>query len=96
MTDERRKLDSALKELLDDPTRRGSGGVCVMLLLSTGADANTEAELRAAGAGIRTIVGDIATAEVRAEDLERVAALDCVRYIELSSPLFSEPDSTGC
>ena len=84
MTDWHRKVDHRLRALWDSVPEEERGEHTLRVFLRfTG----SPAALRACGARLGTIAGDIATATVSLADLARLAEAKEVVYIELSQPL---------
>ncbi len=88
------KLDPGLRRLLAASSPPDSVvGIFIRLVRPAGAD--ERAALERAGARIGTVTGDLLTARVALRDVPEVAALQIVRYIELSRRLYPQRPRQG-
>ncbi len=88
------KLDPGLRRLLArSPPPDSVVGVFIRLARPAGAD--ERAALARAGARIGTVSGPLLTALVAVRDVPQVAALEVVRYIELSRRLYPQGPRQG-
>lgn len=86
-----RKLGPRVRQRIQHP--RDEPGDRVGVLLATHGVLTDEgrARMEALGCHVRTVAGDVVTADLPPAALEELAALDFVRYVELSSSLHAEP-----
>lgn len=91
------KLSSGTKRRLLAPAPEGFAdpGAPVRVLLRTAEPLGDpeRSTLEAAGATVRTVAGDVVTAQMPLDRLGAVAALPFVRYLDLARPLHLEDKS---
>jgi hypothetical protein len=89
----RAKLSPSAAELVDRADTSESLArtpVRLMVQLTHPLDEPTGQRLQQAGLTIQTAAGDVVTARAAPESLENVAAMDDVKYVELSQKVFLE------
>jgi hypothetical protein len=82
-----RKLGPAARRALADPERTAESPLNLMVATNGGLNPGQRERLAGIGCRLRTVTGDIVTADVPAGALPELVALDFVRYVELSRPL---------
>ena len=90
-----RKVGPEIAMLLEAGTAESREQVDLILQVSGDAGPEVGSRLEELGATVRTVAGDIITANCPVQNLEAVAELDLVVYVELSRPLHSEDGSIG-
>ncbi|HEY7498877.1 MAG TPA: hypothetical protein VH740_10205 [Vicinamibacterales bacterium] len=91
-----RKIGAAGRELLERLREAQSPPTTSVSMLLRGRDAFSPAELKTLaddGARVRTHAGDIISADVPVDAIERVLAHDFVVSCELSRPLYFDKDA---
>ena len=88
------RLDPGLRRLLARPASRDSV-VGVFIRLARGPRPDDRAALERAGARIGTVGGELLTARVALRDVPAIAALEIVRYIEISRRLYPQRPRQG-
>jgi len=96
----RGKLSSDARELLEAAAlepgalTEARGEVDVLVRTARKPTSADRARLESLGATVRTVAGDVLTAHIPVGQLERLADLDVVAYIEISQPLAPEQPPT--
>lgn len=89
-----KKLGSTARRLLQEP----GGATTEVGVLVRGSAAFTPPqleELRQMGAHVRTVAGDVLTADVPVKQLNALAGCDFVIQVEVSQPLYPDRRSTS-
>jgi hypothetical protein len=92
------KLDARTRHSLSRTSRGAEGGPRAVSILVQGARPFGDEELnqlRAVGAEIQTVAGDVLTADVPIEKVADVAGHDFVMRVEASAPLHTEGEARG-
>jgi hypothetical protein len=100
--DEQRKLDSQLRYRLNELTATGAADDAIseplsLFILGSGPFTDEQlAELEADGVTIRTVAGDVLTADAPLDAVTRIQRHAWVRKVDASQPLHLEdPDDTA-
>ena len=85
-----RKFSPSAKRFIMSLSPGRKRSVKIMMRVSSGLDTQRQQQLEALGCQIRSVAGDIVTAEVPEEVLLQAGGLDFVSYIDVSQPLYPE------
>jgi hypothetical protein len=84
------KLSPQLKQALIETSDDENPTVAVFLRVEGTLDQARRSTLEAFDVEVRTVAGDVVTANLPLSSISRLVALDFVEYVELSGPLYPE------
>lgn len=88
----RNKLSPASKRLLMIDNPADQAVLNILFQTEKTPSAQELAEINEIGCHVHTVAGDVLTGQVTAENIPRLAALDYVKSVDLSQPLFLEDE----
>lgn len=88
-----RKLSPEARRALADPDRDGEHRLDVLMVTHRPLEPGQRERLARIGCRVETVAGDVVTADLPVRALPELAALDFVRYVELSRPLHLEHEN---
>ena len=85
-----RKFGPKVKQIITTVSPGEKRPVKILIRISGDLDMQWQLQLQALGCQVRTVAGDIVTAEVPEGALLQIGELDFISYLEIAQPLFPE------
>jgi hypothetical protein len=86
------KFSPETKQKLSELSSEEQPLVSVLVQISGGLGPERRSQLEEVGTEVRTVAGDVITATLPSSEIHHLAELDFVRFVEMSRPLYPEPE----
>jgi hypothetical protein len=84
------KFGPQIRQMLASPTEPAAGPLAVLIRVANAPSAKQLERLKKLGAEVRTVAGDVLTANIAADQLDELSKQDFVVSLESSGPLYPE------